>query len=73
MPRETRVTDTVERAVEAARQMFSPHVWFSKRPEERTSAIYEEIRRLDAEAIALAANQKGIAPQPRKSRQVPPS
>jgi hypothetical protein len=50
-------TDTVQRAIEAAQRKYSPDVWLVMRPEERTAAIYEEIRRMDAEATAGAPIQ----------------
>jgi hypothetical protein len=48
--------DVIQRAVEAAQQHYSDADWSSLRPQERTAAVYREIRRLDeAAAPALTA------------------
>jgi hypothetical protein len=47
--------DVIQRAVEAAQEHYSVDDWYSLRPQERTAAVYREIRRLDG-AAAKAAN-----------------
>jgi hypothetical protein len=44
--------DVVQRAVEAAQRRYPDSDWLSLRPEERTAAVYRELRRLDAETSA---------------------
>jgi hypothetical protein len=46
------MSDTVQKAIEVARQGYSAEEWYSMRPRVRTDAIYEALRRLDAEALA---------------------
>jgi hypothetical protein len=47
-------SDTFLRAVEAAQDRFPGDRWFALMPKERTGAIYDELHRLDAEALANA-------------------
>jgi predicted transcriptional regulator len=52
------MTQTVRRAIEAVRQKYSTEEWVSMGPKERTAAIYEEVRRLDAEKAEQQRKQE---------------
>jgi len=45
---------TFLRAVAAAQDRFPGDLWRALMPKERTDAIYDELRRLDAESLANA-------------------
>ncbi len=44
---------SVQQAFEAATQCFSPHVWWKLTPAQQTRAIYDAMRRLDAEEAGV--------------------
>lgn len=47
---------TFQQAYEAAAARFAPEAWADLRPDLRINAIYEEMRRLDAEATAVVVD-----------------
>jgi hypothetical protein len=47
---------TFQQAYEAATARFAPQDWADLRPDLRINAIYEEMRRLDAEAAAVVVD-----------------
>ncbi len=47
---------TFQQAYEAAVARFAPEDWADLRPDLRINAIYEEMRRLDAEAAAVVVD-----------------
>jgi hypothetical protein len=51
--------NTMQRAIEIVAQRYSVEEWSSMHPKLRTAAIYEVLRRLDAEALALSRAQAG--------------
>ena len=65
------MTDTVQKAIEVARQKYSAEEWYSMRPRVRTDAIYEVLRRLDAEASAKA--QESLPRKRQRKRQMAPA
>ncbi len=64
--------ETVEQAVAAARARHPDGEWERLSPQERTEAIYREMRRLDAEAVeadAFARDSRALDPNsPSKDR-----
>ena len=56
--------NTVQKAIEVAQQRYSAEEWHSMQPRLRTEAIYEVLRRLDAEDLASSRARR----QPRKDR-----
>jgi hypothetical protein len=64
------MTDTVQEAIEVARRRYSAEEWYSMRPRRRTDAIYEVLRRLDAEASAFAKAQASLPRKRQRKRQM---
>ena len=59
LPEETGDTmDVVQRAVEVASGKYSSELWLTMNPQERTAAIYAEIRRLDIEMITRQGRER---------------
>ena len=59
------MTHTVQRAIAAVSQKYSAEEWSSMASKERIAEIYEEVRRLDAEA---ASQKDGAAAETRNER-----
>jgi hypothetical protein len=52
------INNNVQRAIVAASRSYSTEDWFfSMSPQQRTEAIYREMRRLDAETVEQLADQ----------------
>jgi len=62
--------DIIQRAVEAAQQHYSDSEWASLRPQERTAAVYREIRRLDEAAAGMVKPHQQPAMQQRSDRPI---
>jgi hypothetical protein len=58
------MNDIVQRAVDAAQRHYSASDWSSLRPQERTAAVYREMRRLDAEGAKPLKHHHRQAAQP---------
>jgi hypothetical protein len=56
--------DDFQRAFEAARAKYSAADWCSLEPTARTAAIYEELRKLDAETIVRAGHRGNAQVKP---------
>jgi hypothetical protein len=65
------MNDIVQRAVDAAQQHYSASDWSSLRPQERTAAVYREMRRLDAEAAKPLKHHHRQAGQQQPTGQPP--
>ena len=67
------MSDTVKKAIEAARQRYSAEEWCSMQPKLRTEAIYEALRRLDAQGLASSKAQADRLRRQQRKRQMMPA
>lgn len=53
------MSDYFQAAYERAQSRFTPDQWLALAPREITDAIYQEMRRMDAEAVAAIRSPDG--------------
>jgi hypothetical protein len=67
------VSNTIERAIQIASQKYPAGEWHSMLPRQRTKAIYEALRQLDAEALAASRSTPDTPPRRKRKRQMAPA
>jgi hypothetical protein len=67
------VSNTIEKAIQIASQKYSAEEWHTMLPRLRTEAIYEALRRLDAEALAASRSRPDTPHRRKRKRPMVPA